>query len=475
MSDVSLCAAIRDTGAGAMTAISDGERAMPLPAVLGDAMRLAEFLAKQPQGTLVVIHTKSTLARAVASLAADAASLPALHADPRVAAHQAGLVIRDHVPSGVKGEGTPASPGLWSWMQGEPRQLTAVPARSQIFLTSGSTGRPVAVVRPAEQVITDCRRIAGFLGYASGTTVAVATGVYHAYGFAYGLIAPMLAGASTRHTSPMSTPSQLMRAIHGEQAPTFLGIAFHLRMLAAAVDVTAIPSLRQIVSSGTAPDLESGKTLARQDGLTVYNAYGSSETGAISLAQIHQGSAPGDAGTLLPGIEAALDPAVQVGDGQELLLRTDSLAAGYLAADGVTLDPLAVTDGWYRTGDIAKLGGSKATGSGNNTGKQITLCGRLANVINVAGKKLTPGEVEPVLCAHPHVAEAQVLGEPDTRRGQVPVARVVPSGELDLDELLAWCRKRLAPHQVPRRFDVLTALPRSPMGKLLKNVPPARP
>lgn len=467
MSDVSLCAAIRDTRPGPMTTISDGGQAVPLPAVLDDAMRLAEYLAKQPQGRLVVIHTKSNLARAVVSLAADAAGLPALHADPRVSAHQAGLVIRDHVPSDVKGEGTPVGSGLWSWPQGEPRQLTGVPAPSQIFLTSGSTGRAIAVVRPAQQVITDCQRIAGFLDYASGTTVAVATGVYHAYGFAYGLIAPLLAGASARYSSPMSTPSQLVRAVREGQARTFLGVAYHLRMLAAAVDVTGIPSLRRIVSSGMAPDLESGKALDLRDGLTVYNAYGSSETGAISLARIHQGTAPGDAGTALPGIEAALDPAVRVGDGQELLLRTASLAAGYLAADGTTLDPLAVTDGWYRTGDLAKLSAHEAAGL------QITLCGRLSNIINVGGKKLTPGEVEPVLCAHPRVAEAQVLGEPDTIRGQVPVARVVPAGELDLDDLLAWCRARLAPHQVPRRFDVLTELPRSPMGKLLKNIPPA--
>lgn len=471
MSDVSLCAAIRDAHPGATTTISDGERVVPVPAVLDDAMRFAEYLAKQPEGTLVVVHTKSTMARAVVSLAADAAGLPAMHvdprvSDPRVSAHQPGLVIGDHVPPGVKGESTAAGPGLWSWVQGEPQQLTAIPARSQIFLTSGSTGRPVAVVRSAQQIITDCQRIAGFLGYASGTAVAAATGVYHAYGFAFGLIGPMLAGASARYCSPMSTPSQLVRAIRGEQARTFLGTAYQLKMLA-AVDVTAIPSLRQIISSGTAPDLESGKALDRRGGLTVYNAYGSSETGAISLARIHQGSAPGDAGPLLPGIEAALDPAVQVGDGQELLLRTASLAAGYLAADGVTLDPLAVADGWYRTGDLAKL-------SGNNTGREITLCGRLSNVINVGGRKLTPSEVEPVLCAHPRVAEAQVLGEPDTIRGQVPVARVVPSGELDLDELLAWCRERLAPHQVPRRFDVLTELPRSSMGKLLKNIPPAR-
>jgi acyl-coenzyme A synthetase/AMP-(fatty) acid ligase len=178
----------------------------------------------------------------------------------------------------------------------------------------------------------------------------------------------------------------------------------------------------------------------------LFNCYGSSEAGAVTLGPVSGQEPPGDAGVPLPGVAAEIDAT------GELLLRSDSLAAGYLSPDGLT--PLPRTGGSYRTGDLADLADGR-----------ILLRGRVAAQINVAGKKVSPVEVERVIAEHPAVRDVQVIAEQDATRGEVPVARVVAGGELTAAGLLGWCRARLAPYELPRRFDFWAELPRSAAGK----------
>jgi long-chain acyl-CoA synthetase len=168
----------------------------------------------------------------------------------------------------------------------------------------------------------------------------------------------------------------------------------------------------------------------------------------VTLSPVTGREPSGDVGVPLPGVLARVD-----GTG-ELLLRTESLAAGRMV-DG-RLEPLPAADGWFRTGDLAELAGPR-----------LRLRGRLADVINVAGRKVAPREVEQVLAAHPAVAEAQVLGVDDPARGRVPLARIVRRHPVTDTELVRWCRGRLAPYQLPHRFEFVSELPRSVAGKLL--------
>jgi acyl-CoA synthetase (AMP-forming)/AMP-acid ligase II len=93
-------------------------------------------------------------------------------------------------------------------------------------------------------------------------------------------------------------------------------------------------------------------------------------------------------------------------------------------------------------------------------------------MINRGGLKVFPDEVEEVLRSHPSVIDAGVVGVPDARLGEVPVAYVVPAtapAELDVDELQQWCRDRLAPYKVPVGIEPIDRLPRNEIGKLLRN------
>jgi acyl-CoA synthetase (AMP-forming)/AMP-acid ligase II len=120
------------------------------------------------------------------------------------------------------------------------------------------------------------------------------------------------------------------------------------------------------------------------------------------------------------------------------------------------------TDGWHRTGDVARI----------DEDGFVWIEGRLSDMVNRGGLKVHPGEVEEVLRLSPAVADAAVVGVPDDRLGEVPVAFVVPAAAadgVDGDELEALCRRHLAPYKVPVRFDRVDALPRNEAGKLLRR------
>lgn len=383
----------------------------------------------------------------VAMLAADLAEVPVIHVDPTTRQLPQGTVATG-VPCAAPKAYADETLGIFAEPTTESVTLTGVPLRSQTFLTSGSTGGPMAVVRDAAAVLADAEHVIGRLNFSKDAPVVVGAPVAHVYGFNYGLVAALLVGASVRFSGPHALPSQLARAIVETGARTLVSHPLHYWLIAQEAvrqHAAVVPGLQQAVSAGgPLPPGAARDVLAHHD-LTLFNCYGSSEAGAVTLSPVDRADGPGDAGALLPGVAARTDNG-------ELLLRTASLASGHLTPDGLV--PLPLRDGWFPTGDLAAVDQDR-----------VLLKGRLAAVINVSGKKVSPEEVEHVLAGHPAVADAEVRAEEDDSHGQIPVARVVLHVAVPVRELLEWCRARLAPHMVPRRFDILDELPRSSTGK----------
>jgi acyl-coenzyme A synthetase/AMP-(fatty) acid ligase len=403
----------------------------------------------------------------VVALAADLAAVSVAHLDPAAPGDPPGPVVRDTrtyrpAPHTVRFSPGPDSvPALFLRGAEHPADPAGLPPRCQIFYTSGSTGTPIGVVRPAGAVLADCARIAGFLGCADGRPVLSVAPAFHSYGFTYGLFAPLLHGAPTVHRPVRSVPSQLARSAQQVRPATLIGLPFVFELMLRTAEPIDLPGVRRAVSSAAPLSPETAAAVARAASFTLYNGYGSSETGAVSLAEISpdpdRTALPGEVGAPLPGIGARLDGADPAGRGGELLLLTGSLADGYLGPNGLL--PLPARDGWYRTGDLADLSGGS-----------IRLLGRVSDIINVAGEKVHPAQIEEVLLRHPAVAEAQVFAAPDPVRGQVPIARVVGRAGLAEAELLSWLRPKLAPHQLPRRIEFVAELPRSATGKRIRQV-----
>ena len=198
-------------------------------------------------------------------------------------------------------------------------------------------------------------------------------------------------------------------------------------------------------------------------GISVLNSYGQTEIGgeivgwSAADSRAHGDDKLGSVGRPHAGVEVRIADEGPYGAG-ELQVRTPAMSAGY--ADGADLADRLTDDGWFRTGDIARVDGDGF----------VWIEGRLSDMVNRGGLKVFPAEVEEVLRSSPDVADAAVVGRPDDRLGEVPVAFVVPAPGVALssDGLSDYCRARLAPYKVPVRFETMRALPRNEVGKVLK-------
>jgi long-chain acyl-CoA synthetase len=204
-------------------------------------------------------------------------------------------------------------------------------------------------------------------------------------------------------------------------------------------------------------------------GVVVLNSYGQTELGGEVVgwnagdARDHGDDKLGSVGRPHEGVELRVvddrgDPVASDVTG-ELLVRTSAMVSGY--ADGTDLGDRLSPDGWFRTGDMARV----------DPEGFVWIEGRVSDMVNRGGLKVFPGEVEDVLRLDPGVADAAVVGVPDERLGEVPWAFVVARGSdpPSAASLAALCRAHLAPYKVPVRFEPIAELPRNEVGKVLTS------
>jgi len=228
----------------------------------------------------------------------------------------------------------------------------------------------------------------------------------------------------------------------------------------------AFASVRLAVSGAAPLDEAVAATLADRFGLVVRQGYGLTEASPIVSSSVGLDPDPGPAsiGTPLAGVEVRLvdadgEPTIP-GDPGEIWVRGANVFAGYWCAPEATARALTV-DGWLRTGDVATV----------DEHGYLTLVDRMRDLIIVSGFNVTPAEIERVVRADPDVADAAVVGENDPRTGQTPVAYVVarPGRAPTAEALIERCRRELARYKVPTRVELVTRIPRSDAGKLLRR------
>ncbi|MBI4504859.1 MAG: AMP-binding protein, partial [Chloroflexi bacterium] len=194
--------------------------------------------------------------------------------------------------------------------------------------------------------------------------------------------------------------------------------------------------------------------------------YGLSETSPLTHANPIHAARPGAIGIPLPDTDAvvlglesgeALPPGVE----GELAVRGPQVMRAYWNKPAETAAVLSA-DGWLRTGDIARM----------DADGYFRIVDRKKDLINTAGFKVWPREIEEVLYGHPAVKLAAVVGVPDAYRGEAVKAFVVPrdGAAPSAGELIAYCRERLAAYKCPRTVELRDALPTSGAGKVLRRL-----
>jgi long-chain acyl-CoA synthetase len=234
-------------------------------------------------------------------------------------------------------------------------------------------------------------------------------------------------------------------------------------MLADDVSVVDLAPLRYVRSITAPLSPLAARRFTEKFGVTVLNGYGQAEIGEVigwtaADARDHPEKI-GAVGRAHPGVaikvvaeDGSAAPVDTVG---ELLVKPPRMASGY--ADGNSLDDRLDPGGYVRTGDFARIDGDGF----------VWIEGRVGDVINRGGNKVFPGQVEEVLLLSPSVREVAVVGLPDERLGEVPVAFVV--GDASDAELGQLCRDHLVAYKVPVAFRRMGTLPRSEVGKVLRR------
>jgi malonyl-CoA/methylmalonyl-CoA synthetase len=174
----------------------------------------------------------------------------------------------------------------------------------------------------------------------------------------------------------------------------------------------------------------------------------------------------GTVGKALPGVSIRLiDPetgdSVNEGDVGEIAIKGPNVFPGYWKQPEATVAAF-MDDGYFRSGDLAM----------RSTDGYYTLEGRRHELIISGGFNIYPREIEEFLMEQPGIAEAAVVGEADSAKGELPVAYVVPSdgAEIDEKELAERCGEHLASFKTPRRFTIVESLPRNALGKVQKHL-----
>ena len=347
--------------------------------------------------------------------------------------------------------------------------LVTVDEEDAVFImyTSGTTGRPKGAIGTHLGVITSNVSLQRCMGLRDGDRTLVAVPLFHVTGLIGQLLSMAFVGGTT----------VIMRTFDAAEAVRLLDAERITYMIAAPTVFTMMrqqPGHREAgralraVGYGGAPTPPDGIAALREwlPQATLQNAYGMTETCSPTTLM-----PPGDELRRVSSVGWPVPIAdlrtVEVGTGREcdagevgeLWVSGPMVVPGYWANPEATA--AAMGDGWLRTGDLAKI----------DADGYVTIMDRLKDMINRGGEKIYCVEVEDVLCAHPAILEAAVVGVPDAIYGEAVKACVVPRAGAHVDpaDVRRWVGARLAKFKVPREVVVTEALPRNPNGKVIKG------
>jgi fatty-acyl-CoA synthase len=333
-----------------------------------------------------------------------------------------------------------------------------------LVYTSGTTGRPKGALLTHANCFWTNLSFDRVAGLGDDDVVLQLLPQFHVGGWN---VQPLLAWWKGARVvlEPSFEPGRALALIAEKRVTTMMGVPATYLFMAhdpgfADADLS---SLRRAVVGG-APMPEPLLELWHERGVEIVQGYGLTEAApnVLCLPPEEAASKRGWAGRPYPHVDVALRDSVSgdlvdgAGKG-ELVVRGPNVFAGYWRDPEATTTAFA--DGWLLTGDIAE----------RDDDGDYRIVGRLKELVISGGENVYPAEIENVLHEHPDVAEVAVLGVPDERWGEACIAFVVLAGEASEDDLLGFCRERLAKFKVPRELRFVESLPRNALGKVVKS------
>jgi acyl-CoA synthetase (AMP-forming)/AMP-acid ligase II len=333
-----------------------------------------------------------------------------------------------------------------------------------LSLSSGTTGLPKGP-RATHRMFESRFMVYWIdLGFTSQDRFISATPLYFGGGRGFSM-AMLYAGATVDMFPPPYEAEALLDHVAETRGTVLFLVPTLLRRLLEAVphEGVALPTLRRLVSSGSALHADERRAIRARLTPRLYELYASTEGGSVSMLppgefEAHSGSVGRPCFRVAVEIVDEAHRPLPPGDVGRLRYRSPASATSYYGAESGD----AFRDGWFYPGDLAMF----------DAGGYLHLRGRAKDMIIRGGVNIYPGDIESVLLSAAGVADAAVVGAPSPELGEVVVAFVVRSGTdaaVDEASLRRLCRDRLAPYKVPERILFVDALPKSSLGKVLKR------
>ena len=372
------------------------------------------------------------------------------------------LAERRRACAALGAEGLLSSALGWP-MDGSEWRFAAIPDAASVSaaseaigfvkLTSGSTGTPRGVAATEQALLADDEALARTMGLRGDDRIVGAISMSHSYGFS-SVALPALRRGSIVVVPDEDGPLAPLSAARAGAATVFPGAPAYLQALLKLSRPPAWPESLRLVLSASAPlPPDVAAQFRARFGLPVHVFYGASECGGICYDREGTAAERGTVGEPVDGVRVRLEPLDDASAPEGLVIvESPAVALGYLPEGDARLG-----GGRFVTSDLAAFEGG-----------ELRLRGRVDDLINVKGKKVNPTEIESVLQRLPGVAEVVAFGVPSADKASDTVRAVIacPSGQLGYDEVLAWCRAHLPEHKVPRSVVLVSAIPRTSLGKV---------
>jgi long-chain acyl-CoA synthetase len=334
-----------------------------------------------------------------------------------------------------------------------------------ILYTSGTTGRPKGAELTHDGLVSNAEVSARTLFTVGPDDVIMGClPLFHVFGLTCGLNVSVATGA-TLTLLPRFDPAKALDILGRDRVTIFEGVpTMYAAMLHLPdADPAQAATLRLCASGGAALPVEILRAFEDKFGCIILEGYGLSETSPVASFNHPGRRKPGSIGTPIEGVQMRLidDNWNTVPDGEigEIAIRGHNVMKGYWNKPEATAE--AMQDGWFRTGDMARV----------DSDGYYFIVDRKKDLIIRGGYNVYPREIEEVLHEHPAVAEVAVIGIPHPSLGEEVGAAVAlkPGASATPEELRAFAKDRVAAYKYPRRVWLVDALPKGPTGKILKR------
>jgi long-chain acyl-CoA synthetase len=360
------------------------------------------------------------------------------------------------------------NPTLTEWMGNGSDDCKPVDLNSDqpavILYTSGTTGFPKGATLTHGNVVSNTYATAHHAGYTANDRMSLFLPIFHVFGQNFVMNATFTACA-TLVLFRRFVPNDVLKSIQEDRITMFFAVpTIYIALLNMDLSLYDLSSIRYEFSAAATMPREIEALWTEKFGRPIFEAYGLTESSPFACYNHEFRRKFGSVGTPIENVEIKIldddDNEVPLGTWGEICIKGPGVMQGYWNRPEDTAR--ALRSGWLHTGD---------TGTMDDEG-YVFIVDRVKDMINAAGFKIWPAEVEQFLYRHPAVKELAVYGVPHPEKGEAVRAAIVlkDGARVTSEEIIAYCRENLANYKVPASVEFIEELPKSATGKILKRV-----